>query len=526
MDSQIAEWREIGTRPISAESPAGVSARYDPDFEKLEAEIQKLEGLTREPVDWAHVVALGRNIIEHRSKDILACSYAAMGLLELEGLPGLTKGLACMEGMISSYWPDLFPELKRAKARINALNWLETKADAAIALRAIKADGESAAVCESEVRSLATLLEERIPADPPDWTDLLRSLQEFADQGPAGQNTSAPEPERAHPRESERDQIAGSAPVETAEDARRFLSQTIEPVKRALGILRAAEPSVPAPYLIIRALTWSEIDELPPATENRTMVPPPPGYLRDRLRELATTSAWKELLDEVEERVTEFPFWLDLQRMSSQALNGLGNAYEAARTAVLTEMISFLRRLPGLVELQFSDGVPFADDSTRRWISKDLLPVQTVAPTASLSSGAGADSLAALRDSYRKLTDEGKQTEAIALVQDAIKTMPSERAKFLAHLELATLCLEAGQLKPALARLEALDEQMRRFSLEAWEPGLCVQVLRLYWEALNELARASRQFSPEMMRQADVVYNRLCNLDVLAGLQVVQTMRR
>jgi type VI secretion system protein VasJ len=491
MDSQIVEWREIGTRPISAETPAGVSARYDPDFEQLEAEIQKLEGLAREPVDWAHVVALGRKIIEHRSKDILACSYAAMGLLELEGLPGLTKGLACMEGMISSYWPDLFPELKRVKARINALNWLETKADAAITQRAIKADDESAAVCESEVRSLATLLEERIPADPPDWTDLLHSLQELADRGPAGQSASAPELEREPPRESERDQITGPAPVETAEDARRFLSQTIEPVKRALGILRAAEPSVPAPYLMIRALTWSEIDELPPATEDRTMVPPPPGYLRDRFRDLVTTSAWKGLLDEVEERVTEFPFWLDLHRLSYQALTGLGKAYEAARTAVRMEAITFLMRLPGLAKLQFSDGLPFADDSTQRWISKDLFPAQAVTAAASLSPGAGEDSLAALRESARKLTSEGKQTEAITLVQDAIKTMPNERARFLAHLELVTLCLEAGQMKPALARLEVLDEQIRRFSLEAWEPDLCVEVLRLYWDALNELARAT-----------------------------------
>jgi type VI secretion system protein VasJ len=256
------------------------------------------------------------------------------------------------------------------------------------------------------------------------------------------------------------------------------------------------------------------------------MVPPPPGYLRDRCRDLVTTSAWKELLDEVEERIIEFPFWLDLHRMSYQALTSLGKEYEGARSAVRVELISFLTRLPGLAELQFSEGTPFADDSTRRWISKDLFPAQAVTAAAPPAAGADVDSLAALRESARKLISEGKQAEAITLVQDAIKTMPSERARFLAHLELVTFCLEAGQLKPALARLEVLDEQIRRFSLETWEPGLCVEVLRLYWEALNELARTSRQLSPEMMRQADVVYNRLCNLDVLAGLRLVQEMRR
>ena len=256
------------------------------------------------------------------------------------------------------------------------------------------------------------------------------------------------------------------------------------------------------------------------------MVPPPPGHLRDRFRDLVTTSAWNELIDEAEERVTEFPFWLDLHRMSFQALSGLGKEYEPARTALRMEVIAFLTRLPGLAKLQFSDGSPFADGTTQRWISKELFPAQSAPAAAPPAPGADADSIAALRESARKLAGEGKQTEAVALIQDAIKTMPGERARFLAHLELVTLCLEAGQIKPAIARLESLDEQVRRYSLEAWEPGLCVQVLRLYWDALNELARASRQISPEMMRQADVVYNRLCNLDVLAGLQVVEAMRR
>jgi type VI secretion system protein VasJ len=93
-------------------------------------------------------------------------------------------------------------------------------------------------------------------------------------------------------------------------------------------------------------------------------------------------------------------------------------------------------------------------------------------------------------------------------------------------MELATLCFEAGQLKPALACLEVLDEQIRRFSLEKWEPNLCVEVFRLYWEALNKLAQTSRQLLPEVVRQADVVYNRLCNLDVVAGLDLTHAVRR
>jgi type VI secretion system protein VasJ len=317
-----------------------------------------------------------------------------------------------------------------------------------------------------------------------------------------------------------------AAPIETAEDANRFLRDTIDPLKRALSLSRGGDPTAAAPYCLIRALTWSEIDALPPAADSQTRIPPPPAHFRDRCRNLAGQSAWKELLDEVEDRVAEFPFWLDIHRMSDQALGALGPDYAGARGAVRAETVSFLARLPALSELQFSDGMPFADDSTRRWISTELFPTNVDTGAANAISRAQPDSLVDLRENCRSLMREGKQEKAISLVQEAVKTTSAEREKFLAQLELARLCLEAGQLKPALARFEVLDEQIRRFSLEAWEPDLCVETLRLYWEALNQSAQASRQSAPEMTRQADGVFNRLCKLDVVAGLHLTKATRR
>jgi type VI secretion system protein VasJ len=519
----VAEWRGIGTRPISAAAPAGVSARYDPDFESLAAQIQRLEGLGREPVDWPQVVSLARGILEHKSKDVLVCSYAALGLLQLEGLSGLTKGLACMEAMVSGFWPNLFPELKRAKARTNALNWLALRAGTAISQKSVKTDGDVSTACEAQIKSLAAVVQEKVPVDPPDWTDLLRPLQELAAQAQA-----AHESEQSSQREVAKPAAATVAPAqpETAEDAARFVSETVGSLTRALAISRAADPSAPMPYLLTRALTWSEIETLPPTTENQTLIPPPPVHVKNRCEDLAAESSWKELLDEAEDRLAEFPLWLDLQRMSDQALGGLGKKYAAARTAVRAEVISLLTRLPELPALQFSDGTPFADDSTQRWISAELSPARTDTVAAPSVTGADAEALAALRENSRKLLSEGKQAEAIRLLQDAVKSASTERTRFLRQTELAMLCFEAGQLKPALACFEVLDEQIRRFSLERWEPDLCVEVFRLYWEALNKLAQTARQLSPEVVRQADVVYNRLCNLDVLAGLDLTHAVRR
>src|SRR5512139_963061 len=101
LEKELAEWREIGIKPVREDDPCGEPARYDPDFELLDAQIQKLESLSREPVDWNQVVALGRKILQQKSKDLLVTSYLALGLLQNEGFSGLSKGIACLEGMIS-----------------------------------------------------------------------------------------------------------------------------------------------------------------------------------------------------------------------------------------------------------------------------------------------------------------------------------------------------------------------------------------------------------------------------------------
>ena len=526
MDSSLADWRGIGAKPVSTENPAGVSVRYDPDFEAVDAQIQRLEGFSRQSVDWTEVVALGRRILDQKSKDILVCSYVAVGLLQTEGCGGLAKGLACLEEMVSGFWPELFPELKRLKARVNALNWLAGRAGFAIAQGALNAgDVDAAAACEARVQSLLGILREKIPVDGPDWTDLLRPLQEFIAQHTPSPVVSAPEAPRPEP-EKLRSVPVAAASIDTAEEARRFLQDTIDPLKRAVSISRGGDPSVPAPYGLIRALTWSDIEAAPPASDQQTRVPPPAEHVRERCRTLAAQSAWKELLEETEDRVAEFPFWLDLHRLSDQALGSLGQDYAGARLAIRAETALLLTRLPGLSDLRFSDGTPFADDSTRRWISSELFPAPVDTAAAVAGPGERPDWLGDLRERSKGLIDEGKRAEAISLVQEAARTAPTGRDRFLAEMELARLCLEAGQLRPALARLEMLDEQVRRFSLEEWEPRLSLDALRLYEAALDQSVQASGPSTPEIARQADAVYNRLCRLDVLAGMHLAKATRR
>ena len=43
MAEQSHPFSALGTEPVPGESPAGINAKYEPDYELLEAELAKLE---------------------------------------------------------------------------------------------------------------------------------------------------------------------------------------------------------------------------------------------------------------------------------------------------------------------------------------------------------------------------------------------------------------------------------------------------------------------------------------------------
>ncbi len=59
----------IGADPISEDQPCGNDIRYEPEFERLEAELAKQESLNAETVDWKVVADLSSQIVRYSSKD-------------------------------------------------------------------------------------------------------------------------------------------------------------------------------------------------------------------------------------------------------------------------------------------------------------------------------------------------------------------------------------------------------------------------------------------------------------------------
>jgi hypothetical protein len=86
-------------------------------------------------------------------------------------------------------------------------------------------------------------------------------------------------------------------------------------------------------------------------------------------------------------------------------------------------------------------------------------------------------------------------------------------------LALAHFLADTQEHRLAVPVLEALDEEIRRYTLEEWEPGLSLDALRLHLHCQRQLLRAEEP-SQEALRKEKDTFARLARLDAAAALEL------
>ncbi|MFT2542654.1 type VI secretion system domain-containing protein, partial [Escherichia coli] len=66
-------------------------------------------------------------------------------------------------------------------------------------------------------------------------------------------------------------------------------------------------------------------------------------------------------------------FWLDIQWYLHQALAKAGAPWDRWTAVIRQDLALLLERLPGLENLAWNDGTPFADEVTRNWIAQQVM---------------------------------------------------------------------------------------------------------------------------------------------------------
>lgn len=512
--ANLQEIAALGTNPIPGESPTGISARYEPEYESIQTEIEKLQSVSQSPVRWDNVVSLGTTLLSTKTKDLLIASYLTSGLIVEHGYTGLAAGLAFYKTFLGTFWEKLYPPIEKMRGREGAVKWLDERAAKLVAEAPVPSESDRGPLeaCLTEIDAVNGALSEKFTDSPIGLSELSEKLQQkLADVPEAAPPPPEPSPSPAGSGDSESSLgESGGTPAEApppppAPAEIDSVERAREAVQKAVDFLRKANGADPLAYELERALYWGAVAEMPeplPGGADPSLIPGWETGLKKK--------DYQRVLDEVEGRLSGAPLWLDLNLYAVRAMEGLGPMYDAARAAIGAQVGALARRLPELPAATLDGGVPAAADATRQWIDHELQ-----AGGAKAAAGAGPDRIEEAMQEARKLATRGKLSAATALVQKEMLTVPPGRARFLWRLNLARLCAESGRPLLAVPLLEALDAEAERGSLEQWEPELAVEVVKLLWQCYSSLSKTGGE---AMADKAARSYARLCRLDLTSAM--------
>jgi type VI secretion system protein VasJ len=528
------EIHSLGKDPIQPDQPAGSDVRYEPEYEQLQAEIDKLSSPSAAGgIDWHKVSDLAASILDKKSKDLLVACYLAVSQVHLRQIEGLADGLTVLSDLVEHYWDDLFPPKKRMRGRLGAFEWWLEKTETALkGIKSQPVETEKLEAVNHTLTQIDFLLTEHLP-EPPLLRPIQRVLEEIPSTPEAQANEdSAPEAERPQPGtppgpgpvtppEPDKPAPAAAEPQElaTEQDAQKLITTGLQNVRQAAAFLLEMDLVNPTAYRHRRIAAWSVVSMLPAETNGQTRIPPPAPQVRQTLLEHRKNGNWTALIMSAEQRLSQFIFWFDLNRFSAEALTSLGDGYQNAHEVVCQETAFFLHRFPSLADLTFSDGSPFADSETRQWLNDIAVGANPIAESeAGMSKPAQADGetdhMADMVAKAQALAKKRKLPEAVQLLQTELQNCVSQQQTLMWRLELCRMLVRAKRKDMALPHLELILKDIDTYRLHRWDPRLALEGLKLAWSAY------AKHTDKEVKRNAKAVLSQIAKLDPTEALKI------
>ena len=519
------QFRELGKTPVSDALPAGAEARQSPEYERLLEETGKLSSLQgAAAVDWETVVTSAAAVLEKQAKDIPAAVYLCMGLAHTRGMEGLADGVRILADLLACWWDTCFPPLKRLRARANMFTWWHER----MAQWLSAAPSPIPAALRDELLASLDELDGRLgvclPDLPPlrDLKERVQALEAEAPAQPTAREATAREAaEAATPKAPTPEEAAAppAAPVKTAEkpmpatepqpptaalappaDAQEALANMLAAARAYAALAFAGGlPESFVAWSALYAALWGRIDRLPPASDGITALPAPPEEDLDSCRRLLASGRAAESAAALARLLPACPFCLDAQRLLFQALTACGRPLDAAR--VRSECRELTRRLPGVAQLAFTDGRPFADAETRQWLNETEAAAEGAAPSPATDAAEET-----LRQA-RAAAANGDLPAALDMLEELRRRHGAASAQaFFPRIEQARLLLAGGHAQAAAPLAEELEESITRHRLDDWQRDACLDALRVCHAVWAQLE------TPEARQRATATAAAICRL--------------
>lgn len=549
--------------------PFGEDAKYDPVYQDLRAEVQKLTAHSSVDggVDWKNIRKWSIEILGAKSKDLTVAGYLTLALFYLNGYGGLADGVEILQKYLKEDWEGIFPPGARPRTRAMALEWLVTRLAPVVDEKPPQpAEAPLLRPLWERLEALQETVRLRLMHDAPSFSELNSALSGYLsalseESAEAGEGTAeavaeepglaAAEPQTAvsTPRPA---LLPAVRPAEPELPVSAPAAEVVARIRTLVPALRQVDPLSPLPYRLLRTLKWDGLTAPPPlnpqsASADTTRIPPARPQQQASLEGLLNAGNWTELLKASEGTFQEDggTFWLDLQRYTVLALEGLGAS--RAAEVVKEEVVRLLKRLDTLPTLWFADRTvpvpgrphektvertPFAGEATRQWLetlqaeSTPAAPALDLPPARATEAGEPALAPAEARI-IQELLAKQQAGPAFDRVQAAVEKAPHRRARFRTRFAAARLCLQANQAVWARTLLEELLHESETFTFEDWEPETATDLYQLL--ALC-YARPVRKGGPQDQEAARVeieaLRRKLFRLDLRAAAALEEALRK
>ena len=536
----------LGKNPINPDQPTGSDVRYEPEFEELQSEIDKLSSPSFSGgIEWQKVSDMAAFILAEKSKDLLVASYLAVSQVYIRQIEGLAVGLTVMHDLVDQFWDTLFPPKKRMRGRLGAVEWWIEKTGSA--LKNIKPEPLSDEKL-NELNETLTLIDSifnKYLPEPPLLTSIQRYIESIpclSEQKPeAGPpppveekavsdlksveerpQTIVPSETKTEPKQKAPEPAA--LPIEpkeitTEQDAQKVINWGFQKIHRAASFILVNNPMSAMGYRYRRISAWSKVSSLPKATGGKTLIPPPAPYILKSLNDLRGSGNWNVLISSSEQNLTQFIFWIDLNRFVAEALISLGQGHEDAHEAVCQETAFFMHRLAGLDTLAFSDEMPFADSETKQWLKEIELKAGSamVEPVQMMEFAEDKDRKDRTTETIEKaqgLVKKKKIVEGVTLIQQKLQNCFSQKEALSWRLVLCQILLVSKNKDMTLPHIEQILEDIERYQLETWDPQLALKGLKVAWTGFNSFSDKS------FKHNAAQTLNRIAKLDPAEALRL------